>query len=61
MGNLDAKRDWGHARDYVKMQWLMLQQELPDDYVIASGTMETVRKFIELSAKNLDGIILKYE
>ena len=53
MGNLDAKRDWGHARDYVKMQWLMLQQELPDDYVIASGRMETVRKFIELSAREL--------
>ena len=53
MGNLDAKRDWGHARDYIKMQWLMLQQELADDYVIASGKMETVRKFIELSAREL--------
>ena len=54
MGNLDAKRDWGHARDYVKMQWLMLQQERPDDFVIATGRMETVRKFIEICAKNLN-------
>jgi len=54
MGNLDAKRDWGHAKDYVKMQWLMLQQEEPEDYVIASGRMETVRKFIEISANTLN-------
>ena len=53
-GNLDAKRDWGHAKDYIAMQWLMLQQEKPKDYVIASGRMETVRKFIELSAKILN-------
>ena len=53
MGNLDAKRDWGHAKDYVKFQWLMLQQEKADDYVISTGRMETVRRFIELSAKNL--------
>ena len=53
LGNLDSKRDWGHAKDYVAMQWLMLQQEVPKDYVIASGRMETVRKFIELSAKAL--------
>ena len=53
MGNLDAKRDWGHAKDYVYMQWLMLQQENPDDYVIASGQMKTVREFIELSALEL--------
>ena len=51
MGNLDSKRDWGHAKDYVEMQWLMLQQDEPKDYVIASGRMETVRRFIELSAK----------
>ncbi len=51
MGNLDSKRDWGHAKDYVEMQWLMLQQDEPEDYVIASGRMETVRRFIELSAK----------
>tara|TARA_B100000212_G_scaffold338315_1_gene314636 strand:- start:1365 stop:2453 length:1089 start_codon:yes stop_codon:yes gene_type:complete len=53
MGNLDSKRDWGHAKDYVKMQWLMLQQEIPEDFVIASGRTETVRRFIELSAKYL--------
>ena len=53
MGNLDAKRDWGHARDYIKMQWLMLQQEKPDDFVISTGRMETVRKFIEICAKKL--------
>ena len=53
MGNLDAKRDWGHAKDYVYMQWLMLQQDKPDDYVIASGEMKSVREFIELSALKL--------
>tara|TARA_B100000886_G_scaffold233351_1_gene163041 strand:+ start:84 stop:1229 length:1146 start_codon:yes stop_codon:yes gene_type:complete len=50
MGNLDAKRDWGHARDYVEMQWMMLQQNEPEDFVIATGRTETVRKFIELTA-----------
>tara|TARA_B100000579_G_scaffold430690_2_gene444523 strand:- start:694 stop:1455 length:762 start_codon:yes stop_codon:yes gene_type:complete len=53
MGNIDAKRDWGHAKDYVKMQWLMLQQDQPDDFVIATGRMETVRKFIEICADKL--------
>ena len=53
MGNLDAKRDWGHAKDYVFMQWLMLQQEKPEDYVIATGQMKSVREFIELSALEL--------
>tara|TARA_B100000242_G_C43052700_1_gene491912 strand:- start:513 stop:1646 length:1134 start_codon:yes stop_codon:yes gene_type:complete len=53
LGNIDAKRDWGNAKDYIEMQWLMLQQEKPDDYVIATGRMETVRRFIELSAKAL--------
>ncbi len=53
MGNLDAKRDWGHAKDYVYMQWLMLQQEIPEDYVIATGQMKSVREFIELSAIEL--------
>ena len=53
MGNLDAKRDWGHAKDYVEMQWLMLQQDKPEDFVIATGRMETVRRFIELSAEKL--------
>ncbi len=54
LGNLDAKRDWGHAKDYVEMQWLMLQQEKPEDYVIATGKMITVRKFIEIAAKVLN-------
>ena len=50
MGNLDSLRDWGHARDYVEMQWRMLQQEQPEDFVIATGRQESVRRFIELSA-----------
>lgn len=54
MGNLGAKRDWGHARDYVYMQWLMLQQDQPDDYVIATGRQYSVRQCIELAAENLD-------
>ena len=54
LGNLDSKRDWGHAKDYVEMQWLMLQQEVPEDYVIASGRMETVRHFIEICADKLN-------
>jgi GDPmannose 4,6-dehydratase len=49
LGNLDAKRDWGHARDYVKAMWLMLQQEKPDDYVVATGRTETVREFCRLA------------
>ena len=53
MGNLDSKRDWGHAKDYVFMQWLMLQQKQPEDYVIATGEMKSVREFIELSALEL--------
>ena len=53
IGNLDSKRDWGHAKDYVEMQWLMLQQEKPEDFVIATGHTETVRNFIEISAKKL--------
>ena len=53
MGNLDSLRDWGHARDYVTMQWLMLQQEQPEDFVIATGRQESVRRFIELSAQQL--------
>ena len=53
MGNLNSKRDWGHAKDYVYMQWLMLQQEKPEDYVIATGEMHTVREFIELCATKL--------
>lgn len=54
IGNLNAKRDWGHARDYVKVQWLMLQQEEPEDYVIATGKQYSVRNFVEIAAKELD-------
>lgn len=53
LGNLDARRDWGHARDYVEMQWLMLQQDKPRDYVIATGQQFSVRHFVELSAAEL--------
>jgi GDPmannose 4,6-dehydratase len=59
LGNLDAKRDWGHARDYVEMQWLMLQQERPDDYVIATGHQHSVRDFVNASAAEL-GVGLKW-
>ena len=55
MGNLDSLRDWGFAKDYVEMQWLMLQQKNPEDFVIASGRQESVRNFIELSARELGG------
>src|SRR3546814_10724275 len=47
LGNLDAKRDWGHAREYVEGMWLMLQQDRPDDYVLATGVTTTVRQFVE--------------
>lgn len=60
MGNLDALRDWGHAKDYVRMQWLMLQQENPEDFVIATGIQHSVRQFIEWSAKEL-GVTLRFE
>jgi len=60
MGNIDALRDWGHAKDYVRMQWLMLQQDRPEDFVIATGVQYTVREFIIRSAKHL-GIALKFE
>ena len=53
LGNLDSKRDWGHAKDYVEMQWLMLQQEKADDFVISTGRMEKVRTFLELAGKKL--------
>ncbi|WP_019628334.1 GDP-mannose 4,6-dehydratase [Thioalkalivibrio sp. AKL10] len=53
LGNLDAKRDWGHARDYVEMQWLMLQQDTPDDYVIATGEQHSVRDFVDAAAHEL--------
>jgi len=54
LGNLDAKRDWGHAKDFVEMQWLMLQQKKPDDFVIATGKQYSVREFIDAVAKELD-------
>lgn len=59
MGNIDALRDWGHAKDYVRMQWMMLQQDKPDDFVIATGMQYSVREFIEWSAKSL-GISLEF-
>lgn len=60
MGNIDALRDWGHAKDYVRMQWLMLQQETAEDFVIATGIQFSVRQFIQWSAKEL-GINLRFE
>jgi GDPmannose 4,6-dehydratase len=54
LGNLDAKRDWGHARDYVEMMWLMLQQDKPEDFVVATGVQYSVREFIDAAAKELD-------
>jgi len=53
LGNLDAKRDWGHAKDFVRMQWMMLQQNEPEDYVIATGKQHSVREFVELAAAEL--------
>lgn len=60
LGNLDARRDWGHARDYVVMQWLMLQQQRPEDFVIASGEQHSVRDFVDIAAREL-GITLRWE
>jgi GDPmannose 4,6-dehydratase len=60
MGNLNALRDWGHARDYVRMQWLMLQQSQAEDFVIATGVQHSVRQFIDWSAREL-GIRLRFE
>ncbi|MBQ3059239.1 MAG: GDP-mannose 4,6-dehydratase [Desulfovibrio sp.] len=60
LGNLDAKRDWGHARDYVEMQWLMLQQEQPDDFVIATGRQFSVRQFVDAAAAEL-GLSLTWQ
>ena len=54
LGNIEAKRDWGHARDYVEMQWLMLQQEEPEDFVISTGRQKSIREFLEIVAKNLN-------
>lgn len=60
IGNLNSLRDCGHARDYVEMLWLMLQQESPEDYVIATGEQHSVREFIEMSAKEL-GIFIEWK
>lgn len=60
LGNLNALRDWGHAKDYIRMQWMMLQQKEPKDYVIASGIQLSVREFLKMSAKEL-GITLRFE
>lgn len=60
LGNLDAKRDWGHARDYIEAQWLMLQQEQPEDFVIATGVQYSVRHFIEVAAQEI-GLSVRWE
>jgi GDPmannose 4,6-dehydratase len=60
LGNLNAKRDWGHARDYVEMQWLMLQQDKPEDFVIATGMQQSVRDFVNAAAKEL-GMPIRWE
>lgn len=60
LGNLDAKRDWGHARDYVEMQWLMLQQEKPEDFVIATGVQYSVRDFVDAAGREL-GMDIRWE
>lgn len=60
LGNLDALRDWGHAKDYVEMQWLMLQQDKPDDFVIATGVQYSVRDFVNAAAQEL-GVYLRWE
>jgi GDPmannose 4,6-dehydratase len=60
LGNMDAKRDWGHAKDYVEMQWLMLQQEKPEDFVIATGVQCSVRDFVNAAAKEL-GMQIRWE
>ena len=60
LGNLNAKRDWGHARDYVEMQWLMLQQDQPEDFVIATGVQYSVRDFVNAAAKEL-GMTIRWE
>jgi GDPmannose 4,6-dehydratase len=60
MGNMDALRDWGHAKDYVRMQWMMMQQDRPEDFVIATGVQYSVRQFIQWSAQEL-GLTLRFE
>ena len=60
LGNLDSKRDWGHAKDYVKMQWLMLQQDEPDDYCISTGVQYSVRDFVDAAFKEV-GVVVRWE
>jgi GDPmannose 4,6-dehydratase len=60
LGNMDSLRDWGHAKDYVEMQWLMLQQEHPEDFVIATGVQYSVRDFVNAAAKEL-GITISWQ
>jgi GDPmannose 4,6-dehydratase len=60
LGNMDAKRDWGHAKDYVRMQWMMLQQDQPEDFVIATGKQFSVREFVEIAAREI-GIDIRWE
>jgi len=60
MGNIDSLRDWGHAKDYVRMQWMMLQQDEPDDFVIATGVQYSVREFIQWAAAEL-GLSLEFQ
>ena len=60
LGNMDARRDWGHAKDYVEMQWLMLQQDHPEDFVIATGVQYSVRDFVDAAAKEL-GMAIRWE
>ena len=60
LGNMSALRDWGHARDYVEMQWLMLQQDVAEDFVIATGVQYSVRQFVEFAAKEL-GVTVRFE
>jgi GDPmannose 4,6-dehydratase len=60
MGNIDSLRDWGHAKDYVRMQWMMLQQQQPEDFVIATGVQYSVREFITWTAAEL-GLTLRFE
>lgn len=60
LGNMDSKRDWGHAKDYVEMQWLMLQQDKPEDFVIATGVQYSVREFVDVAAKEL-GLKIRWE
>ena len=60
LGNLDAKRDWGYAKDYVEAMWLMLQQDQPDDYVIATGKTHSVRELVEIAAE-ICGYNIKWE